>query len=211
MINVHASLLPRWRGAAPVHRAVIAGDPRDRRHDHARRQGARRRADARSVRRADWARRDQRGGRSASRRPGRRAARSRSSTRLPRARGRRHRRTTRRRHLRGEAVKDGRAVDWSLPAGRIHNLVRGLQPWPLVDDPRWDAGPDPSHRTDRRPVRSRRLPGTIVRGRWRHACRRRRRRRVLRILRAAAGGAPRDDRARVPGRHVVAPDTRLPS
>jgi methionyl-tRNA formyltransferase len=26
MINVHGSLLPRWRGAAPVHRAVIAGD-----------------------------------------------------------------------------------------------------------------------------------------------------------------------------------------
>ena len=25
-INVHASLLPRWRGAAPIHRAVIAGD-----------------------------------------------------------------------------------------------------------------------------------------------------------------------------------------
>lgn len=27
MINVHGSLLPRWRGAAPVHRAVMAGDP----------------------------------------------------------------------------------------------------------------------------------------------------------------------------------------
>ena len=26
-INVHASLLPRYRGAAPVHRAVMAGDP----------------------------------------------------------------------------------------------------------------------------------------------------------------------------------------
>ncbi len=26
MINVHGSILPRWRGAAPVHRAVIAGD-----------------------------------------------------------------------------------------------------------------------------------------------------------------------------------------
>ncbi len=26
VINVHASLLPRWRGAAPIHRAVIAGD-----------------------------------------------------------------------------------------------------------------------------------------------------------------------------------------
>ena len=27
MINVHASLLPRYRGAAPVHRAVVNGDP----------------------------------------------------------------------------------------------------------------------------------------------------------------------------------------
>ncbi|SDZ55464.1 methionyl-tRNA formyltransferase [Jannaschia faecimaris] len=27
-INVHASLLPRWRGAAPIHRAIMAGDPR---------------------------------------------------------------------------------------------------------------------------------------------------------------------------------------
>ncbi len=26
LINVHASLLPRWRGASPVHRAVMAGD-----------------------------------------------------------------------------------------------------------------------------------------------------------------------------------------
>ncbi len=27
-INVHASILPRWRGAAPVHHALLAGDPR---------------------------------------------------------------------------------------------------------------------------------------------------------------------------------------
>lgn len=26
-LNVHASLLPRWRGAAPVERAILAGDP----------------------------------------------------------------------------------------------------------------------------------------------------------------------------------------
>lgn len=26
-INIHASLLPRWRGAAPIHRALLAGDP----------------------------------------------------------------------------------------------------------------------------------------------------------------------------------------
>ena len=25
-LNIHASLLPRWRGAAPIHRAVISGD-----------------------------------------------------------------------------------------------------------------------------------------------------------------------------------------
>lgn len=27
-INIHASLLPRWRGAAPIHRAILAGDDR---------------------------------------------------------------------------------------------------------------------------------------------------------------------------------------
>jgi len=26
-LNVHASILPRWRGAAPIHRAIMAGDP----------------------------------------------------------------------------------------------------------------------------------------------------------------------------------------
>src|SRR5204863_2852821 len=27
-VNIHASLLPRWRGAAPIHRAIEAGDTR---------------------------------------------------------------------------------------------------------------------------------------------------------------------------------------
>ena len=27
-LNIHASLLPRWRGAAPIHRAILAGDDR---------------------------------------------------------------------------------------------------------------------------------------------------------------------------------------
>src|SRR5208283_4753557 len=26
MVNVHPSLLPRWRGAAPIERAIMAGD-----------------------------------------------------------------------------------------------------------------------------------------------------------------------------------------
>jgi len=25
-LNIHASLLPRWRGAAPIHRAILEGD-----------------------------------------------------------------------------------------------------------------------------------------------------------------------------------------
>src|SRR5439155_4768846 len=28
MLNVHPSLLPRWRGAAPIERAIMAGDER---------------------------------------------------------------------------------------------------------------------------------------------------------------------------------------
>ena len=44
-LNVHPSLLPRWRGAAPIERALMAGDERDGRHDHRARAGARRRAD----------------------------------------------------------------------------------------------------------------------------------------------------------------------
>ncbi|WP_146584928.1 methionyl-tRNA formyltransferase [Puniceibacterium confluentis] len=27
-LNIHASLLPRWRGAAPIHRAILSGDTR---------------------------------------------------------------------------------------------------------------------------------------------------------------------------------------
>ena len=28
ILNVHPSLLPRWRGAAPIERAILAGDTR---------------------------------------------------------------------------------------------------------------------------------------------------------------------------------------
>ena len=45
-LNVHASLLPRWRGAAPIQRAILAGDT-DRRHHHADGARARHRPDAR--------------------------------------------------------------------------------------------------------------------------------------------------------------------
>ncbi len=75
LINVHASLLPRWRGASPIERAIMEGDARDRRHHHARGQGARRRRDDRGGAHADRARRDRRGARSAALRDRRVAAR----------------------------------------------------------------------------------------------------------------------------------------
>ena len=39
MVNVHFSLLPRWRGAAPVERAILAGDDVTGRVRHALEEG----------------------------------------------------------------------------------------------------------------------------------------------------------------------------
>ena len=58
--NVHASLLPRLRGAAPIQWSIIRGDARDGRIDHAHGGGARHRAgrgDARAADRATTTRR----------------------------------------------------------------------------------------------------------------------------------------------------------
>ena len=41
MLNVHPSLLPRWRGAAPIERAILAGRRGDRRDDPAGHRGSR--------------------------------------------------------------------------------------------------------------------------------------------------------------------------
>ena len=57
-INVHASLLPRHRGASPVEGAILAGDDRKRRHDHARDQQDGCGADPARSRDSDRARRN---------------------------------------------------------------------------------------------------------------------------------------------------------
>ena len=44
-LNIHASLLPRWRGAAPIQRAIMAGDAETGVDHHAHRGGARHRRD----------------------------------------------------------------------------------------------------------------------------------------------------------------------
>jgi len=129
MINVHASLLPRHRGAAPVHRAVIAGDTvtgvtimrmvkaldagpmlavdrlpigADQTSDELELQLAH--AGARLLLAAL---------------DGIAAGRDRETpqddalaTYAPRL------------------TKDDGRIDWSWPAVRIHNLIRGLHPWP---------------------------------------------------------------------------------
>ncbi len=131
MINVHASLLPRYRGAAPVHRAVIAGEAETgvtimrvvRELDAGAIMGVARRPigpdeTSPEVER-DLAERGARllvdvvdqlavG----------RATETPQDDRLA--------------TYAAKVIKSEGAVDWRLSAREIHNRVRGLQPWPLV-------------------------------------------------------------------------------
>jgi methionyl-tRNA formyltransferase len=129
MINVHASLLPRYRGAAPVHRAVIAGETStgvtimrvvkaldagamfvkehraigpDETSDEVER------ALAQIGARLLVAAVDQIARGSAVETP-QNDAESTYAHRL---------------------TKDDGLIDWSWPATRVHNLIRGLHPWP---------------------------------------------------------------------------------
>ena len=131
MINVHGSILPRWRGAAPVHRAIIAGDTET---------GV---TIMRVVKELD-------AGAMFATVP-RTIGPNETSVEVERDLA----------ELGAglladtvEALADGRAVEtpqplegvtyaakltkaesavaWTEPAAQIHNLVRGLQPWPLV-------------------------------------------------------------------------------
>jgi methionyl-tRNA formyltransferase len=161
MINVHASLLPRWRGAAPVHRAVIAGD---------RETGI---TIMRVVKELD-------AGASFKtiRRPidpdetsvdvERDLARMGADLLLDVLQEIADGRATETPQDDSQATyapkitKAEGAVEWSLPAERIHNLVRGLQPWPLVSG-RIGGGRVLIHRTALTASVSPDTPGTIVR------------------------------------------------
>lgn len=131
MINIHASLLPKYRGAAPVHRAVIDGaretgvtimrvvseldagpifsvahhviGPDDTTPEVERALAA---LGASLVTRVvDQIAAD-------------------TAIEVPQD----HAHAT----YASKIEKTEARVDWTLPATRIHNLVRGLQPWPLV-------------------------------------------------------------------------------
>jgi methionyl-tRNA formyltransferase len=161
MINVHGSILPRWRGAAPVHRAVIAGDAET---------GV---TIMRVVKELD-------------------AGAMFSSARRPIGPDETSVEVERGLADIGagllldtvEALADGRATEtdqpvegvtyaakltkaesavaWTEPAARVHNLVRGLQPWPLVEA-RLGAVRVLIHRTALTDETSDRPPGTVLR------------------------------------------------
>jgi methionyl-tRNA formyltransferase len=153
-VNVHASLLPRYRGAAPVHRAVIAGErqtgvtimrvvqaldagpmlahaPRpigpDETSEDVERDLARLGAGLLVITLDDLAAGS-----------GHEVAQD----------------DSRATYARKLSKEDG-AVDWQWPAERIHNLVRGLHPWPhaftfldgrrlILRRTRWSAEPAPA-------------------------------------------------------------------
>jgi methionyl-tRNA formyltransferase len=160
MINVHASLLPEYRGAAPVHRAVIDG----RNETGITIMRVVRELDAGPM----FAR------------VTRPVGPDETSVDVEQALARMggdlllevveqlaagaaseepqdHGRATYAHKL----TKEEGTIDWTLPAARIHNLVRGLQPWPLVSvhlgDRRYLL-----HRTARTAGTSTAVPGTIV-------------------------------------------------
>ena len=129
MLNVHASLLPRYRGAAPVHRAVMAGEPETgitiMRVVKALDAGPMLATARRPIgpdETSDEIEHD--------------LARIGAGLAV----------TTIERLLAGGLVeaaqdeagatyarrltKDEGRVDWACPAGQVHNLIRGLHPWP---------------------------------------------------------------------------------
>jgi methionyl-tRNA formyltransferase len=131
MINVHGSILPRWRGAAPVHRAVISGDSETgitimrvvKELDAGAMLAIRRRPigpDETSVEvEHDLARI---GADLLIETVDALAIGSLTETPQP------EEGIT----YASKLTKEESAVSWTEPALRIHNLVRGLQPWPLV-------------------------------------------------------------------------------
>lgn len=160
LINVHASLLPAYRGAAPVHRAVMAGE---------RETGV---SIMRVVRELDagpvfaTARIPIEEDATAPEIEARLAGLGASllvdvvehlaagrAIEVPQE----HARAT---HA-PKIVREEGIIDWTLPADRVHDLVRGLQPWPMASI-RIDGARHLLHRTRVSSERTPAPPGTIV-------------------------------------------------
>ena len=160
MINVHASLLPKYRGAAPVHRAVIAGDEitgvtimrvvteldagpmlasatRSIAPDETSVDVDRGLADAGAGLLLDVV------NRMASGPVVETSQDDAGATYAP------------------KLLKAESPIDWSLAARTIHNRVRGLQSWPMASTT-IDGARSLIHRTRVSDVRTDARPGTII-------------------------------------------------
>jgi methionyl-tRNA formyltransferase len=129
MINVHASLLPRYRGAAPVHRAIIAGERETgvtiMRVVKALDAGPMLSTVRRTIGPDDTSE-------DVERDLGRLGAQLLVSTADALASG--HAQETPQDEAAANyahrLTKDDGVMDWRLSAEQLHNLVRGLHPWP---------------------------------------------------------------------------------
>ena len=129
LINVHASLLPKYRGAAPVHRAIMAGEQQTgitiirlvREMD----AGPMLASEARAIgpdETSDAVERDlaQIGA----------ALLVRSVADLDAGRAREVAQDERGVTFAPRLTKQDGLIDWNEPASAVHNRVRGLHPWP---------------------------------------------------------------------------------
>ena len=193
MINVHASLLPRYRGAAPVHRAVIDGDAETgvtiMRVVKALDAGAM----FAKVDAADRPRRDQRRGRARPRRARRARCSSTSSTQIAAGTAHEEPQDDVARHLRARSSQ-GRRADRLDAAGGAHSQP-GARPVSLAARlhlPRRRSADHPARRASNRPAATADAGDAPTGYRSSDAStrdghpRRRRRRRTLAIARAAA-------------------------
>jgi methionyl-tRNA formyltransferase len=160
MINVHASLLPEYRGAAPVHRAVVDGRTET---------GV---TIMRVVRELDagpmFARTTRPIGPDETSLEVEQALAVMGADLLLEVVEQLAANTAReepqdhgRASYAHKLAKEEGTIDWALPAARIHNLVRGLQPWPLVSTHLGDRR-FLLHRTGRTGEKSAAPAGTIV-------------------------------------------------
>ena len=160
MINVHASLLPKYRGAAPVHRAIMAGDEVTgvtimrvvSELDAGPMLATATRPIAPDETSVDVERGLSEAGASLLLEVVERLARGRvvetpqddaHATYAP------------------KVLKTESPIDWSLAAHTIHNRVRGLQPWPMASTT-IDGARSVIHRTTVSAVRTDMRAGTVV-------------------------------------------------
>jgi methionyl-tRNA formyltransferase len=160
MINIHASLLPAYRGAAPVHRAVINGEAETgvtiMRVVTALDAGPMFAAARRAIGPDETTPEVERALASL----GAELAVA-VADQIAAGTARETPQDDRRATYAPKIERHEGAIDWTLAAARIHDLVRGLQPWPLVSA--WFGGVRCLvHRTELAGESSSAAAGTVV-------------------------------------------------